>query len=148
MDGRAASRPSSFFASEEGFTYLELLVATILLAISVLAVVQMLGVGAKGSAQSKIRTLATQRALYLAEDVRLRGYQNIPTDATETGTYAPPGSRYVLQQTVRYVSTDANNDGAIDDADLKVVTVTVDWSEPQPSKPVKVTSYIVSYRDE
>lgn len=120
-----------------GFTLIEILIATVIITVASLGVVSLTIGIIRGNSSSKRLTIATTLAQDRLENVKRLGYSNAGTAAgTENyGTIANYGG-------YKRVTSVADN---TPDSNIKTITVMVYWySNPDPDKPLATISTIIS----
>ena len=105
----------------KGFTFIEVLIAIVILSVGLLAIGALSGGVIRGNNLSRQLTVATILAQDKMEDIRRLGYSNTPsTDTTTTEDY---GSITDYPSFKRVTQTDVDNPGE----NMKTVIITVYW---------------------
>lgn len=130
--------------NQDGFSLVEVMLASTILIVAFLGLLQMLIIATKGIQGNKVRSLAQSEAIYGVEQVKATAYSSIPTT---------PLHQYITQSATRggiqfsryihYQITDSNHDSLYGAGDYVIATVTVTWTTPTPVKPVVLTVYKV-----
>jgi len=107
------------FSGAKGFTLIEVLIATLILAIGLLSLATLAGTVIRGNSFSNKMTTATTLAQDKMEEIKGLGYDNADT-AAGTENYGSIAD-YVAYKRVATVSTDSPPTG------MKTVTVKVSW---------------------
>ena len=105
------------FSSEKGFTLIEVLIATLVLAIGLLSLATLAGTVIRGNSFSNKMTAATTLAQEKLEDIQRQGYASA-SSATENYSSI---TGYEAYKRVTTVAADTPAAG------MKTVTVTVSW---------------------
>ena len=112
---------------EEGFTLIEVLIATMILTIGLLGMAGLVTGIMTGNTQSSNQTIATVLAQDKMEEIARKGYSNMPT--SDTATIEGYGSITGYAQFKRKTETGVNSPFP----DLKTITVTVFWDSDDRS---------------
>lgn len=142
-----------YLKRENGFTFIELLAAILVLTLGVFAVVSMFEMGLKTSTRASVRTVATNLANELLEKAR-----NMPFDSiTQSNLQSQLGTSFTRSGFTLTVSynlqvgiddpNDNDNDGVLDEDNnpltgYKSLTVTVSWTMPAPASSNSVGTLI------
>lgn len=115
--------------NKKGFTLIEVLIATLVLAIGLLSLATLAGTVIRGNAFSNKMTTATTLAQDKMEEIKGLGYDNAGT-AAGTENYGSIAG-YVAYKRVATVATDSPATG------MKTVTVTASWDADAHSVALK-----------
>lgn len=114
---------------ERGFTFIEVLVALVILAIGILALAELQFTSLKGNSSSKATTSAVSVAEKKMEEIRNAGYTNIAAEAPTQVTASGMTFTREVQVTTNSPMTNA-----------KTVTVTVSWVEGSMTRTIPMAS--------
>ncbi len=123
--------------SDRGYTMVEVVSASAVLAVVSLAVVSALGFSATSSAATSMRTAAADFANSVIENARNLPYDDVGTFDPATGRYGdPPGPIPTVETTagftVRTSVTWARGQAPSTRAEYKSISVSVSWTSPVP----------------
>ncbi|MDP3013354.1 MAG: hypothetical protein Q8M92_03875 [Candidatus Subteraquimicrobiales bacterium] len=142
-----------FLKQEKGFTYIEILLATIFLSVTLIAILSMLFGSTKTSIISSAQTLASELANEHIEYIRSLAFKDIgtvggnPEGVLNDEVIERSGVKFNVSYEVAWIDDPADNigdDGEDIDTpqDYKRVIVTVSWTSPPPGSSVKVSTNI------
>jgi type IV pilus assembly protein PilV len=114
---------------EQGFTFVEVMVALVILAIGILALAELQFTSLKGNSSSKATTAAVAVAETKMEEIRSAGYTNIAAEAPTQVTASGLTFTREVQVTTNSPMTNA-----------KTVTVTVSWVEGSMTRTIPMAS--------
>ena len=127
------------FGARDGFTLIEIMVATLLLLVAMAGFVPFFLQGLNQSTSARFRSTATNIARERLEQVRQLDYREITMTSSEGTTLAERfGTTDVMRGSV-FTTSYAVSDAA---DGLKNVTVTVNWVAPPKVSPISVTTLI------
>ncbi|MCJ7796165.1 MAG: type II secretion system GspH family protein, partial [Thermoleophilia bacterium] len=127
------------FRAHDGFTLIEIMVATLLLMVAMAGFVPFFLQGLNQSSSARFRSIATNVARERMEQVRQLDYREITMTSGGVPTLvARFGTTNVIRGTT-FTTTYGVTSAA---SGLKNVTVTVTWAAPPQSSPISVTSLI------
>jgi Tfp pilus assembly protein PilV len=125
--------------AREGFTLIEIMVATLLLLFSMAGFVPFFLQGLSQSSSARYRSIATNIARERMEQVRQLDYREITMTSAEGRTLA---DRFGTTSVMRGTTFATNYSVSSAAGGLKNVTVTVTWTAPPQPSPISVTSLI------
>jgi type II secretory pathway pseudopilin PulG len=125
------------FLKKNGFTIIEIVVASLILLLSLLGGVTFFSLNSNNLSYATRQRLATWGAVYKIEQLKSATYTDTYNDSIlNAGTYGPennnppiPGYSFTRTTTITNMA-----------AGYKQVTVSVNWGKPTP--PVSLTTYI------
>ncbi len=142
----------SLLKEEAGFTYVEIALATVFLAIVLIALLSVMLGATKTSSIASVQTLASELASERIEYIRSLAFNDIgtvggdPEGILSDETIKRNNAEFNVSYEIIWVddSADGTEDDDIDHNanDYKRVTVTVSWSLPAPGSSVKVSTNI------
>lgn len=116
---------------KKGFTFLEILVAMVVLSVGFLSIAAVTASVVRGNSSSNRLTTATTLAQERMEDIRRLGFSGIPTADTTTVEDYYSIANYPLYKRVACTNMTNPGDG------MKMVTVTVYWGSDTHSVSLK-----------
>jgi type IV pilus modification protein PilV len=122
--------------SQRGFSLLEALISSLIVAVAMLGVAKLQGMTLINSADSRMKTHALNLAQDKIEDLRNFANQNTYTDYSGPDNNTTAGANSTFTRT--WTITDCDNS-----INCKQINVTVTWTDPKgATQTVQLTSYI------
>ena len=113
-----------------------------LLSVVIVSVLQMFIGGSVGIQSSKVRSMAQSEVVAGIEGLRVQDISSIQT--TPIDQYVTKTVRrddLIFSRVTHYQITDSNHDGLTDSRDYIIATVSVTWDAPTPVRPSRLTIY-------
>lgn len=127
---------------KKGFTLPEAIIAAAVLAIAVVAMMQVFPAGIRTTATSRKRTVATNLAQAAIEQNISQPYNDIISVIKHRVSENPSSNYYDYYQQINVVYVDANLAVSGVDTGLKKVTATIYWPEGDSEKTVVIPTLI------
>lgn len=113
---------------ERGFTFLEVMVAVLILTIGIVAVLQIFPVGLNVERTSQMTTQGSLLAQEKIEEFTSKAYQDVPVGTETEGSLTSPFEKFSRETKITYVNADLQETGS--NTGLKKIEVTVSWLSP------------------
>lgn len=124
---------------KSGLTLVEALVATTVLLVGVIAVIQLFPTGLSAIRLSRNETMATNLVQGKIEDLKALPYANVNIETRAPVSANPASPYYHFERATQVSLIDGNLNPSILDVGLKKVIVTVYWSEKGQDQTISAT---------
>lgn len=135
------------FKNRPGFSLIEVMVATAILAVGLVAVISIFPLALRANKSAEQASLASAYARAKMEEVIIATYDEVLTGTIEPRAKVstnPSDSAYILERStvVKYIDADLNDSAS--DTGLKQITVTVYWTSRFGTEKSLILNSIIS----
>ena len=113
------------FSEEKGFTFLESIIAMLIVTIGIVAIIQALAFGFGEEASNRRETQGIFLCQGKIEEINSESYKDILVSSQTENSLPSPFEEFARTTTINYV--DANLDATTTDTGLKKIEVQVSW---------------------